>query len=86
MYIVCALLTDDVAGGLEGELHDALVLVGGGQVEHGKDVLPAGADVAGLGVHHLGNAAHHHVSDGGRSEGEKERGRISVFGTDVMKL
>lgn len=58
--------TDDVAGGLEGQLHDALVLVGGGQVEHGQDVLPAGADVGRLGVDHLGYAAHHHVPDGGR--------------------
>lgn len=33
-------LTDDVARGLKGQLHDALILVGGGQVEDGEDVLP----------------------------------------------
>lgn len=34
-------LTDDVAGGLEGEFHDALVLVRCCQVEDGEDVLPS---------------------------------------------
>ena len=63
---VCAGLTDDMAGGLEGQLYDALVLVRSSQVEDGEDVLPAWADVRRLGVHHLGYTAHHHVSDGGR--------------------
>lgn len=54
-----------MASGLKGQLHDALVLVRGGEVEDGKDVLPARADVCRLRVHHLGYAAHDHVSDGG---------------------
>lgn len=38
---VCSGLTDDVAGGLEGQLYNAFVLVRGGQVEDGEDILPA---------------------------------------------
>lgn len=38
---VCAGLTDDVAGGLEGQLYNALVLVRSSQVEDREDVLPA---------------------------------------------
>lgn len=34
-------LTDDVACGLEGQLHDVPVVIRGGLVEHGEDVLPA---------------------------------------------
>lgn len=55
-------------GGLEGQLHDALVLVRRSQVEDREDVLPARADVRRLGVNHLGDAAHHHVPDCGRPE------------------
>ena len=55
-----------MAGGLEGQLYDALVLVRRSQVEDREDVLPAWADVRRLGVNHLGYTAHHHVSDGGR--------------------
>lgn len=38
---VCAGLTDDMAGGLEGKLYNAFVLVRSSQVEDGEDVLPA---------------------------------------------
>jgi len=62
-------LTDDVARGLEGQLHDGLVVVGGRLVEHGEDVLPPGADVGGLGVDHLSHTPDHHVPDGGRPGG-----------------
>ena len=73
-FCLCVLgLTDDVARGLEGQLHNALILVRGGQVKDGEDVLPAWADVCRLGVNHLGYTAHHHVSDGGRP-GESELG------------
>lgn len=65
------ILTDDVAGGLERQLHDALIVGGGGLVEHGEDVLPAGADVGRLRVDHLSHAPDHHVPDGGRPEGSK---------------
>lgn len=61
-------LTDDVARGLEGQLHDVPVVIRGRLVEHGEDVLPAWADVGRLGVHHLGDAADHHVPDGWRPE------------------
>lgn len=62
-------LTDDVSSGLEGQLHDGLVVVRGRLVEHREDVLPAGADVGRLRVHHLGHAPDHHVSDGGGPTG-----------------
>lgn len=39
---------DDLAGGVEGEFYDWFFLVGGGQVKDGKDVFPAGFDIAGL--------------------------------------
>lgn len=67
-------LTDDVTRGLESQLYDALVLVGGGQVEDREDVLPARADVCRLRVHHLGYAAHDHVSDGGGPAGGADGG------------
>merc|ERR1711952_457061 len=51
----------DLAGGLEGELHDVLVRVRGGEVEHEEDVGPARLDVVPLHVDHVGHAAHHHV-------------------------
>ena len=54
-------LGDDLAHGLEGELHDVLVRVRGGEVEHGEDVGPAGLDVGPLHVDHVGHAPHHHV-------------------------
>lgn len=57
-------LTDNVACGLEGQLHDVPIVVRGCLVEHGEDVLPARADVGRLGVHHLSDAADHHVPDG----------------------
>lgn len=53
-----------MACALEGQLHDVPIVIRGCLVEHGKDVLPAGADVGCLGVHHLGDAADHHVPDG----------------------
>lgn len=34
-------LTDDVARGLEGQLHDVPVVIRGRLVEDGEDVLPA---------------------------------------------
>lgn len=34
-------LTDNVASGLEGQLHNVPIVVRGGLVEHSKDVLPA---------------------------------------------
>lgn len=64
-----ARLTDDVSRGLEGQLHDGLVVVRGRLVEHREDVLPAGADVGRLRVHHLGHTPDHHVSDGGGPAG-----------------
>ena len=64
-----------MACGLKGQLHNALILVRCSQVEDREDVLPAWADVCSLGVNHLGYAAYHHVSNGGRSgeeTGDKE--------------
>ena len=81
--VISPLLTDDLVGCLEGELHDALIMVSCGQVEHTEDVLPARLDVLGLRVHHLSHTAHHHVTDGGRPEKEvKEsfiRWGINIF-------
>lgn len=71
---MCSGLTDDVAGGLEGQLYNAFVLVRGSQVEDGEDILPAWADVCCLGVNHLSYTAHNHVSDGGRPGWKKENG------------
>ena len=62
-------LTDDLAGGLEGQLDDALVVVGRRQVEDTEDVLPARLDVRCLRVDHLSDAAHHHVAYRRRSTG-----------------
>lgn len=64
-------LTDDVASGLESQLHDAFVLVWRSQMEDGENIFPAWADVCSLGVHHLGDTSHHHVSDGGWPDGAK---------------
>lgn len=33
-------LTDDVSSCLEGQLHYALILIGGSEMKHGEDVLP----------------------------------------------
>ena len=54
-------LSHDLPRGLEGELHDVLVVVGGGEVEDGEDVGPAGLDVVALHVDHVGHTPHHHV-------------------------
>jgi hypothetical protein len=61
-------LTDDFVGGLEGHVDDVWVEVGGCEVEDGEDVLPAGTDFRGLGIHHLRDAADNHVTDPCRSE------------------
>lgn len=72
-----SVLTDYVASSLEGQLHNVLVVIRGGLVEHREDVLPAGADVGCLGVDHLGHTADHHVPDSGRPV--EERGSNSQW-------
>ena len=57
------LLTDDFAGSLECEFHNALIMISGRQVEYTEDVLPTRLDVCGLGVHHLSYTADYHVTD-----------------------
>ena len=37
-------------GGVEGHLHDVLIMIRGSQMKDGEDVLPARLDLAGLGV------------------------------------
>jgi hypothetical protein len=69
-------LTDDFVGGLEGHVDDVWVEVGGCEVEDGENVLPAGTDFGGLGIHHLRDAADNHVTDPGRSE----MGRKTIVG------
>ena len=61
-----SLLTYDLAGRLECEFHNGLVVVGRSQLEDTEDVLPTWHDVRGLRVHHLGDTSHHHVTDGRR--------------------
>ena len=46
---------------LEAERDDVLVVVGGREGERREDVFPAGLDVAGLALDHLGDAANDHV-------------------------
>ena len=53
-------LSRDPPRGLEGELHDVLVVVSGGEVEDGEDVGTARLDVVALHVDHVGHTTHHH--------------------------
>jgi hypothetical protein len=55
-------LRHNLAGGLEGQLHNVLVLVARRDMKDGEDVGPARLNVVCLAVHNVGNTAHHHVS------------------------
>lgn len=55
-----------MAGCLKGQLYNALVLVWCSQVEDREDVLPTWANICRLGINHLSDTTHNHVSDGGR--------------------
>lgn len=59
------ILTDNMPSGLEGQLHDSLIVVGGCLVEYGENVLPTWTDVCCLRVYHLSNTSYHHVFDSG---------------------
>lgn len=69
-------LTDDMAGGLEGQFYDAFILVWSGQMEDGEDVFPAWADVRSLGVYHLGYTSNHHISDCGWPDRAKDTSAV----------
>ena len=53
-------LSRDPPRGLEGKLHDVLVVVSGGEVEDGEDVGTARLDVVALHVDHVGHTPHHY--------------------------
>lgn len=73
-----AALTDDVSGGLEGQLYDGLVMVRSRLVENREDVLPTRADVGRLRVHHLGHTPDYHVPNGrGPASGSKIKVSLS---------
>ena len=69
------MMTSPPTCSLEGELHNGRVAIGGRQVEHREDVLPARTNIASFAGHHLSYTAYYHVSYGDRTEGEGGEGR-----------
>ena len=65
-------LTYDLAGRLKRQLHNALVVVRGSQMEDGENVLPPRLNAGCLRVHHLRHAPHHHITDCWRSGKKNE--------------
>ena len=69
-------LTYDLASRLKRQLHNALVMIRGSQMEDGENVLPPRLNAGCLWVHHLCHAPHHHITDCRRSG--KKNGRFEI--------
>ena len=65
-------LTYDLASRLKCQLHNALVVIWGSQMEDRENVLPPRLNAGCLWVHHLCHAPHHHITDCRRSGKKNE--------------